>query len=520
MSDNPLTPGVVCPADGSPLPPVESTEPHVLPELVQQARSVQAVWGSLSLAERSNRVRDVARTVLERADDITAVLAGDTGRSMLAARFPEVAIVGDYARMACKVAATTLAPERIKLSSIDMPGKRGVVEQVPRGVVGVIAPWNYPLLQLYKPVFPALLAGNAVLIKPSEHAPRSAAWFAEVCDEVLGVGVVTVVQGGPEVGQALVTSGIDALTFTGSVATGRAVAAAAAHALIPCSVELGGKDAAIILEDCVMDRTISGITYAAFHNAGQDCAAIERVYVIDSVADAVIERLAAAAGALRVGNSDLSEVAPVQNHVQLEHIEAHVADAVARGARVVAGGVRTNQGLGYRPTVLDGCDATMRVMTEETFGPVVAICRVSSETEAVRLANESIYGLNGSVWTADLSRGERLARLLHVGISHVNGHGWTGSQAHIPWTGTGATGPGVAASRFAYGTFARPHVVMVDKSTKAEPFWFPFDTRMDAFSLALMDRSKGSIGALFRLIGLLGKRVRTASDIGADTADH
>jgi acyl-CoA reductase-like NAD-dependent aldehyde dehydrogenase len=507
-------PGAVCPADGTELLTVTFAAPGDVQPIVERARKAQKEWAALSLAERTTRVRTIASTLLDRADAISEVLARETGRSILAARFPEVAIATDYARMATKVAAIALAPEKIKLSSIDMPGKRGVIEQIPRGVVGIIAPWNYPLLQLYKPLFPALLAGNCVVIKPSEHTPHSAAWLGALCDEVLGAGVVTVVQGDGAIGATLIDSGIDALTFTGSVATGRRVAAAAAERLIPCSLELGGKDAALVLDLGLVDRTVSGITYSAFHNAGQDCAAIEVVYVVGDIADTLVARLAHAASVLRVGNEPLSEVAPLQNAQQLATVEAHIADAKAKGATIVVGGQRIGAGFGYEPTVLDHCNDTMLAVTEETFGPVVAIVRVATEAEAITRANQSRYGLNGSVWTGDVAKGERTARQLDVGIAHVNGHGWTGSQAHIPWTGTKLTGPGVAASRHSYGTFVRPRVVMVDKTAKAEPFWYPFDDNMDAFSLALVDRSRGSIAALFRLIGLLGKRVRATTDIG------
>ncbi len=517
MSTLQAKPGAVSPADGTDLPTVSFASPADIKPIVLRARAAQKVWAALSLAERTLRVRAIASTLMNRADAISEILARETGRSILAARFPEVAIATDYARMATKVAAVALAPEKIKLSSIDMPGKRGVIEQVPRGVVGIIAPWNYPLLQLYKPLFPALLAGNSVVIKPSEHTPHSAAWLGALCDEILGTGVVTVVQGDGEIGAALIDSGIDALTFTGSVATGRRVAAAAAERLIPCSVELGGKDAALVLDDGVLDRTVSGITYSAFHNAGQDCAAIEVVYVVQDVAEVLVSGLAHAASVLRVGNEPQSEVAPLQNAHQLSTVEAHVTDALAKGATLVAGGKRVGTGFGYEPTVLDNCNDTMLAVTEETFGPVVAIVRVATEADAITLANQSRYGLNGSVWTGDLAKGERIARQLDVGIAHVNGHGWTGSQAHIPWTGTKLTGPGIAASRHSYTTFARPKVVMVDKGTKAEPFWYPFDDNMDAFSLALVDRSKGSLPALFRLIGLLGKRVRATTSIGKST---
>jgi len=322
-----------------------------------------------------------------------------------------------------------------------------VVELVPRGVVGIITPWNYPLMQVYKPLFPALLAGNAVVIKPSEHTPRSADWLGRLCQEVLPLGLVQVVHGAGDIGRAVIEGGVDAVTFTGSVRTGRRVAVACAERFLPCSSELGGKDAAIVLADCTLDRTVAGIVYTSLHNAGMDCASVERVLVEDAIADVFVARLGAAAAKIRVGNAANSEIGPVQNAQQLAIVEDHVQDAIAKGATLVTGGERTGEGLGYRPTVLDHVTREMRVATEETFGPVVAVMRVPNAEAAVDEANRSPYGLNGSVWTSDLARGERLARTLEVGIAHVNGHAWTGTQPYIPWTGVKDTGTGVVGSR-------------------------------------------------------------------------
>lgn len=507
-------PGSVCPADGRALAPVASSSPAEVAEAVTRARAAQAAWGARTFGERAEAVRAIARRILELEPEATAILAEEMGRSTVAARLPEVAIVGDYVEGAIRAGRKALAPEKLKLSILDFPGKRGVIEMLPRGVVAIIAPWNYPLMQFYKPLFPALLAGNAVVLKPSEHAPRAGAFLARVCAEVLPEGLVQLVQGGGEVGRALLDQPVDAVTFTGSVATGRKVAALCGERLIPCSVELGGKDAAIVLADCDLDRTVAGLVYTSMFNAGQDCASVERIYVEDAVADRFVAAFAAALGRLRVAPAEHAEIGAVQNAAQLAIVEDHVADALAKGAKLLCGGARTGSGTGYQPTALDGCAEGMKVVDAETFGPVVAIVRVKDANEAVRRANASRYGLNGSVWTKDLSRGERIARQLEVGVAHVNGHAWTGGTlAEAPWTGVKDTGPGVAASRHAYSTFARPRTVMVDKNANPEPFWYPYDADYDAFTLALVERGKGRLSALFSLLGLLGKRTRTAKGL-------
>jgi acyl-CoA reductase-like NAD-dependent aldehyde dehydrogenase len=402
-----------------------------------------------------------------------------------------------------------LAPEKVKLSPLDFPGKRASIEHIPRGVVGIIAPWNYPLANFFKHFFPALLSGNAVVLKPSEFTPATGAWLAEIAGEKLPKGLVQIVQGDGVVGAALLESGIDAVTFTGSVPTGRKVAVKAAELLIPCSVELGGKDAAIVLADCDLDRTVAGIAQWAIHNAGQNCAAIERVYVEESIADAFVEKLGRIADKLRVSNGKgQSELGPLQTHAQRDIVEQHVSAAVEDGATLVAGGERVGEGLGYKPTVLDHCTDDMTVCTDETFGPVIPVIRVADADEAVRRANASDYGLNGSIWTSDLTRGEQLARRLEVGIAYVNNHSLTGTMAQVPWTGVKQTGTGVAASRHSYHTFARPRTIFVDKGKAPDPFWFPADENLDAFATALVERSLGSIGALVKLGGLVGKRVK------------
>ncbi len=499
-------PGHLHPATLAPLSNVEWTPTSAMDDAIGLAREAQKVWAEVPLEDRAVRVVAIARRILQRREEALRLLEEETGRDPADSLLSEVAFVLSYAKGAVQVAKRALAPQRVPLSPIDHPGKRAVVEAVPRGVVAIIEPWNYPLLQFYKPLFPALLSGNAVILKPSEHTPRCGAWLAEQCAAELPPGVVQVVQGDGAIGGALVAADVDAVVFCGSVATGRRVAAKCAERLIPCSVELGGKDAAIVLADCNLERTVAGILQWSMHNAGQDCSSIERVYVVDAIADRFVEQLAAAVARLKVVPEG-RDVQPLQNEAQLHIVQSHVEDAVERGAEVRAGGAATGQGHGFRPTVLDRCTQEMMVVTDETFGPVVAIVRVPDERTAVKLANEGRYGLCGSVWTRDLSRGERLARELDVGIALVNNHSFPGSVPQIPWTGTKWTGTGVAASEHAYSTFVRRRTVVVDSSSRPDVYWKPVDGTLMDLGQAASGLALGAWTRIFALLSLVGKRV-------------
>lgn len=510
----PYAPGSINPADFKPLEPVTPSTPDEVRAVAAKAREAQKAWAAQPFEARAAAAHAFAQKLLEQVDEAAAVLSMETGRSALECKMSELVSVAEYVKAAVRTAKQALAPEKVKLSALDYPGKRAVIEPVPRGVIGIIAPWNYPMGNFFKSLYPALLSGNGVVLKPSEFTPRSGAFLAKLAAQAFPPGLVGLVQGAGEVGSAVIES-VDAVVFTGSVPTGRKVAMRAAERLIPCSVELGGKDAAIVLADCDLSRTAVGVAQWALHNCGQNCAAIERVYVEDAVADRFVEALTRVVKKLRVApGTGPTDLGPLQSEAQLAIVEKHVDEAKAKGAVVTCGGARTGQGLGYQPTVLDQCTDDMQVVRDETFGPVIAVLRVKDADEAVKRANDSRYGLNGSVWTQDLAKGEALARRLEVGVAYVNNHAFGGILAQVPWTGVKETGPGIAASAYSYGTYVRRRTVLVDGSKNPDPWWFPLNEDIGAFADALVARGRGGgLGVLLKLGGLVKKRTQAIRDL-------
>jgi len=277
---------------------------------------------------------------------------------------------------------------------------------------------------------------------------------------------------------------------------------------------MGGKDPAIVLADCDLDRTVAGITHWALCNAGQACGAIEIVYAERGIADRLVSRLREVWLQLRVGPDEgtRADVAPLANRRQLEVVRQQVEDARARGATVVCGGAMVGDGLWFAPTLLDQCTDSMAVVRDETFGPVLAVIRVDGPDEAIRAANRLRYGLGASIWTRDLARGQRLAERLGYGVVSVNNHSFTGAIPALPWSGTRATGFGVANSALALSTFVRPRALVVDRRKDPELYWMPYDDGLVELGEVLADVQRYRLGRLFKLPGLMRRRMRRLRD--------
>jgi acyl-CoA reductase-like NAD-dependent aldehyde dehydrogenase len=491
--------------------------------LLAAARAAQESWARASVAARAGAVRRARERLIDRAAEAADLLESEVGKPRCEALTAEVAANVDLFDFWLGAARRLLAPERVRLSPLNYPKKRAAIERAPAGVVGLIAPWNFPIALPLRTIVPALLAGNAVIFKPSEIAPRAGAFVVSLFDGALPAGLLALLEGGAEAGEALAGAAVDRLVFTGSVATGRKVAAAAAARLTPCSLELGGKDAAIVLADCDIARTAAGLVWGAFYNAGQNCASIERAFIERPVFDAIAAAVTARARALAAGPG--GDLPPLASERQLAKVKAHVDDAVARGARLLAGGKPLAGTRFFEPTVLTDIPAGATILEEETFGPVLTLTAVGDAEEAVRRANACRYGLTGSVWTRDLARGEALARRLETGVATVNNHSFTGAVPALPWTGVKETGGGVTGSRHALSFFTRPRTILVDRGDangpgRGEVWWYPYTETLAALALGTLDLARGGLftkgRAALRLLPLLKQRTRElAADAGA-----
>ncbi len=497
---------LVDPRTGAEVGVVPCTTAPELTAAVARARRAATAFGALSLEARKRAVRGFGDAILARAADVAEILVSEIGKPPGEAWTSEIVTAQELFAHWLSVVDDELADVEIPLNPINYPGKRVVLRLDPVGVVGLIMPWNYPFHLPLRTIVPALLAGNAVVLKPSEHAPRIGAILAELAAATLPEGLVEVVQGGAEVGSHLIASGVDKIVFTGGATTGRRVAVACAERLIPCSLELGSKDPAIVLADADLTRAANGIVWGAFHNAGQDCASVERVYVDRSVSDAFVERVVAATRALRMGD----DIGPLINAEQLAKVEAQVADAVAGGATILCGGRRTGQGFGFEPTVLIGVRPEMLVLREETFGPLLPIVPVANVDEAVLLANDSPYGLCASVWGRNVDAALEVALRIQCGVSYVNNCCFTGPMGGAAWVGRKQSGHGVTGSRFGLLGLVAVRTVCVDRFRGArEMWWYPYSGALTTMARGLVElsRSGGSKlgGAQQALSGLLNR---------------
>jgi acyl-CoA reductase-like NAD-dependent aldehyde dehydrogenase len=444
---------------------------------VERGRQAQRVWQSSQFSERARLLYRLRDLLLDDGDKLADILTAETGR-------PRAEVYGNELFYLCnaigawaKKSEAYLQPTRIKPHFPLVKAKKVISSYSPRGVIGIISPWNFPLVLTLGEAIPALMAGNAVVIKPSELTPLSAIFGAELAVKAgFPKNLLQIVVGRGETGEALIDH-VDMIAFTGSVETGKRVMKRAAERLIPVSLELGGKDPMIVLKDADLERAAGACVWGALMNSGQACTSIERVYVEAPVYQPFIEKVVEKVRAIRQGKSDAEiELGSLTSEAQLKTIAAQVDAAVARGAKALTGGRRnpTLAGFYYEPTVLVDIDHSMTIMTEETFGPVIPIMKVSDSEEALRLANDSRYGLSSSLYAGDRIAAEKLAAQLQSGAVCINDSLVNFIIPDAPMGGRKDSGFGYRHGAEGIRKFCHQKTIVIDRfGLKAEFPWYP-----------------------------------------------
>src|SRR5271170_722341 len=413
------------PATGKILAQLEKTLPGALPEILWRARAAQSWWRALPIEKRCAQLRVLRDCMMASRDALADAVVAESGKPRVEALFADLFVALDTAQYFSKSGAKLLRSERVPHHSIAGKAKSGRLIYEPLGVIGIISSWNYPLAIPMSQIIPAVTAGNVVVCKTSDFTPQCGALIKKLfLDAGFPKNLVTVVQGGGEVGQALIDAGPEKIIFTGSVLTGRRVAEACAKKLIPSVLELGGKDAMIVLADANVNVAASAAVWGSYTNCGQVCLSVERLFVEQAVEEKFLALCVEKTKKLRLGagSDPATDVGPLIRPRHVQRMSDLVANAVARGARLLCGG-KPRADLGpdfFEPTVIAGVNSTMRLFQEETFGPILAVQVVKDSEEAIARANDCTFALAASVWTGDAKRGQAIASRLRAGAVMVN----------------------------------------------------------------------------------------------------
>jgi acyl-CoA reductase-like NAD-dependent aldehyde dehydrogenase len=508
------------PATGAILGHYEKTPPALLPELLARARSAQAVWARLSVSDRSAQLKLLRQHILSSRDALADAVVRESGKPRVEALFADIFVALDSAEYFSQSAARLLRPESVSHHSLAAKAKSGTLTYEPLGVIGIISSWNYPLAIPMSQIIPAVVAGNAVVCKTSEFTPQCGALIEKLfADAGFPKHLVTIIQGGGEVGQALIDATPDKVLFTGSVETGRRVAEACAKRLIPTVLELGGKDAMIVLADADLEVAASAAVWGSYTNCGQVCLSVERLFVERSVSEALAARCVEKTKKLRLGpgSDPATDVGPLIRPQHVQRMTALIADAVGHGAKVLCGG-HPRPDLGpsfFEPAVIIDVDSTMRLFQEETFGPILALQTVRDSAEAIAHANDSPFALSASVWTGDAARGKTIATQIRAGAVMVNDAISYFAIAEAPHGGCKQSGWGRTHGKAGLLEMVQTKYIDVDRLPRREkPWWYRYGADLeraaDAFLqfeyggglAARLRHARGALKTMFRDHGL------------------
>lgn len=454
---------------------------------ISRARAASDAWSELSFKDRSAYLLKVRDRLLDRAEEFVDIICSETGKQPAEAVTTELMTLCETLSWYVKNGAEAIRP--IEVSTGTMVHKKAWKQYEPMGVIAVISPWNYPFVLAMTPIITALFAGNTVVVKPSEVTPTVGLAMAELFEDEVWGDIVQVITGGGATGEALVRGDVDKVVFTGSVATGKRVMAAAADSLTPVLLELGGKDPMVVCSDADLKRATKGAVWGAFQNSGQTCVSVERVYVASDIHDEFVEGVVEGTSRIRQTDDGDGDMGAMTTESQVAIVEAHIADAVAKGAKVLTGGKRLDRdGLWFEPTVLVDVDHTMDVMVKETFGPVMPIMAVSGDAEAMQLANDSEYGLNSSVWTSDDARARVLADQMEAGNVCINDCLISYGIPGLPFGGVKESGIGRVHGAEGLREFSNLKSVLGQRNLPVpkEPWWYPIPKGMDRFGISTM----------------------------------
>jgi acyl-CoA reductase-like NAD-dependent aldehyde dehydrogenase len=475
-SINPATDEIFASFDPTPI--------ELLTQILAQARTAQTAWSAIAIRKRCAAIRHLRDNMFARREELATLVSRETGKPLAEAIFADVLTCLDTAHYLADNASEILAPRRVPHHSIAAKFKRGWLEYEPYGIIGIIAPWNYPLAIPLAETIAAVIAGNAVILKPSELTPSCGKIIGELFAESnFPSNLVQIIFGAGDLGAALIEVRPDKLVFTGSVAAGRKVAEACAARLIPSVLELGGKDPMIVFRDADLENASSGAVWGSYMNCGQTCISVERIYAERPIAEEFTRLCVEKTKRLKVAASTDpdAEIGPLIRARDVDRVESQIREAVAAGAQVLTGGNRRPD-LGpnfFEPTIIIDVNPSMRIMREETFGPVLAIQIVDSADEAITLANDSTFALSASVWTQDTRRGAAIASKLRAGSVMINDVASYFAIAEAPHGGRGESGWGRTHSRFGLLELVQVKYIDADGMKRTpKPWWFGYDSAL------------------------------------------